>query len=369
MVPTWGLAAFVPPGPDRWNAMDHRIDRSAPVLVTGATGFVAGWIIKRLLERGVSVHATVRDPGNAERLRHLNALPGADGASLRFFKAELLTEGSFAEAMAGCGVVFHTASPFTSTFADPQKELIDPALLGTRNVLDEARRTDGVHRVVLTSSCAAIYTDAADCADAPGGVLTENVWNRTASLEYQPYFWSKTLAEAEAWKIAEHARFRLVAINPCLIMGPAIGGKPTSESFAIMERAGRGEFRFGAPRLGLGFVDVRDVAEAHLAAAFRPDAEGRNIVSGHESDLLAALMTLQAKYGDRYALPTRAAPKFLLWLLAPRLGLTRKFVSRNVDVAWRADASKGRRELGLTYRPLQETMQDMFQYMINQKYF
>ncbi|HRM74710.1 MAG TPA: hypothetical protein PLI13_08415, partial [Paracoccus sp. (in: a-proteobacteria)] len=125
----------------------------------------------------------------------------------------------------------------------------------------------------------------------------------------------------------------------------------------------------GAPRLGLGIVDVRDVAEAHLAAAFLPNAEGRNIVAGHETDLLAGLMTLQAKYGDRYALPRRAAPKFLLWLIAPRLGLSRKFVSRSVDVAWRADTSKGRRELGLTYRPLQETMQDMFQYMIDQNYF
>ena len=130
---------------------------------------------------------------------------------------------------------------------------------------------------------------------------------------------------------------------------------------------------YGMPGHCLDGNDLAGVAaiadEAHLAAAFRPDAEGRNIVAGHESDLLTALMTLQAKYGDRYALPTRAAPKFLLWLLAPPLGLTRKFVSRNVDVAWRADASKGRRELGLTYRPLQETMQDMFQYMIDQKYF
>ena len=81
------------------------------------------------------------------------------------------------------------------------------------------------------------------------------------------------------------------------------------------------------------------------------------------------LMTLQPKYGRAFRLPTRAAPKFLLWLLAPRLGLTRKFVSRNVDVPWRADNGKGRRELGLTYRPLQDTMQDMFQYMIDQGYF
>lgn len=174
-------------------------------------------------------------------------------------------------------MVFHTASPFiTSNIDDPQKELIDPALLGTRNVLDEAHRTDSVARVVLTSSCAAIYMDAADCDDAPGGVLTEDVWNRTASLGYQPYSYSKTVAEKEAWRLAEGTAFRLVTINPCLIMGPAIGGKPTSESFAIMARAGSGEFKSGAPRLGSGFVDIRDFAEAHLAAAYLPQAEGRH---------------------------------------------------------------------------------------------
>lgn len=349
--------------------MEPVIDTSKPVLVTGATGFVAGWIIRLLLERGATVHATLRDPGDTDRVRHLTDIVGSSPGTLNLFRAELLNVGDFAAPMAGCGVVLHTASPFKSVVEDPQRDLIDPAVQGTRNVLQQARDTASVTRVVLTSSCAAIYTDAADCIDAPGGILTEAVWNTTASLDHQPYSLSKTLAEQEAWRIAQGAAFRLVAVNPALIMGPAVGGKPTSESFDIMRRAGKGEFKQGCPRLGLGIVDVRDVARAHLAAAFLPGVEGRNIVVGHNTDLLSALLTLQLKYGHSHPLPRRAVPKALLWLLAPKLGLTRKFVSRNVNVPWRADNAKGRRELGLTYRPLSSTMEDMFQDMIARGYF
>ncbi|WP_347267768.1 NAD-dependent epimerase/dehydratase family protein [Paracoccus sp. (in: a-proteobacteria)] len=345
--------------------MQAAIDPAQPVLVTGATGYLAGWIIRELLAHGATVHGTVRDPGDAARLRHLQALAEAGPGRLRLFAADLLAEGSFAAAMQGCSIVMHTASPFRTRVDDPQRDLIDPAVLGTRNVLEQARRCPGLRRVVLTSSCAAIYTDAVDCAAAPGGVLTEEIWNSTAALDHEPYSLSKTLAEREAWRIAAEAGFHLVAINPSLIMGPAIGGRPTSESFNIMRRAASGEFRFGAPRLGLGFVDVRDVARAHLAAAFLPQAAGRNIVSGHDSDLLSALLLLQDRYGRRYPLPRRAAPKALLWLLAPMFGLTRRYVSRNVDIPWRADNGKGRRELGLSYRPLRETMEEMFQYMID----
>lgn len=348
----------------------YKIDADIPVMVSGATGFVAGWIVKRLLEAGVTVHAPVRNPDDAEKLQHLNAIAEKTPGTIRYFKADLLEPGSYAEAMTGCGVVFHTASPFTSDFKDPQKELVDPALNGTRNVLEQANRTESVRRVVLTSSCAAIYCDAIDCAAAPGGVLTEDVWNTTASLDYQPYSYSKTVAEREAWEIAGgQSRWSLVVVNPSLVMGPAIGGKPTSESFSIMTQAGKGNLRIGAPRLGFGVVDVRDVAEAHLAAAYVDNAAGRHIVSGHNTNLLEALLTLLGEFGSGYPLPKRALPKWLVWLAGPAGGLDRKFVSRNVDVPWRADNSKSIRELGLSYRPLEESMRDMFRYMVEKGYF
>jgi len=81
---------------------------------------------------------------------------------------------------------------------DPQKELVDPAKLGTRNVLEEVNRTPSVKKVVLTSSCAAVYSDNADLENTPNGIFTEDIWNTSSSLKHQPYSYSKTLAEKEA---------------------------------------------------------------------------------------------------------------------------------------------------------------------------
>lgn len=347
------------------------VDTSAPALVTGATGYVAGWLVKQLLEAGVTVHAAVRDPDNADKTRHLREIANRAAGRLRIFHADLLEPGSYAEAMAGCGIVFHTASPFTTDVDDPQKELIEPAQRGTHNVLQEATRHDSVERVVLTSSCAAIYTDAVDCAAAPGGKLTEDIWNTTASLDYQPYSYSKTLAEREAWKIAEaQSRWRLVVINPSLVIGPALQARPTSESFNIVRQFGDGEMKMGAPRVGLGAVDVRDVAQAHMAAAYLPGAQGRHIVSAHNTNLLEMGRTLLERYGDDYPIPRRALPKWLVWLIGPvTAGISRTFVKRNVDIPWAADNSKSWQELGIEYRPLRESMEDMFGQMIEAGYF
>lgn len=339
----------------------------APVLVTGATGYVAGWLVKELLDAGITVHAAVRDPDRKDKVAHLQEIAAGSPGTLRFFRADLLEEGSYAEAMAGCAIVFHTASPFTTSVKDPQRELIEPAVKGTRSVLETAARTASVKRVVVTSSCAAIYTDAVDCLKAPGGKLTEEVWNTTASLEYQPYSYSKTLAEQEAWKIARaQDRFELVTVNPSLVIGPALNARPTSESFNIVRQMGDGTMKRGAPKLGLGVVDVRDLARAHMEAGFREEAEGRHIISGHDTNILELGKALIEKYGDRYPVPRQSLPKWIVWLVGPIVGgISRKFVTNNVDVKWRADNSKSKRALGVTYRPMKTSMEEMFQQMID----
>lgn len=343
------------------------IDNSAPVLVTGATGYVAGQLIKLLLEKGLTVHAAVRDPSREDKLQYLNEIANGTPGHIEYFKSDLLVEGSYAQAMAGCKKVFHTASPFTMDIKDPQKELVDPAKLGTRNVLEQANKEESVERVVVTSSCAAIYGDNADCRNAPNGTLTEEIWNTTSNLEHQAYSYSKTLAEKEAWNIVEKQdRWDLVTINPSLVIGPGINPHATSESFSLVKQFGDGAMKFGAPRYGMGCVDVRDLAYAHMAAAFTPNAQGRHIISGHNSDMFEMAQTLTEEFGSDYPIPTRPMPKWLVWLVAPMVNkaLSRKIVSLNVDVPWKADSAKSIRELGVSYRPLSESMNDMFRQLV-----
>lgn len=347
------------------------IDKTKPVLVTGATGYVAGWLVKKLLEEGLTVHAAVRDPKNKKKLQHLDEIAKNSKGAIRYFKSDLLIEGSYAEAMRGCELVFHTASPFTSEVDDPQKQLVDPAKLGTRNVLEEVNRSETVQRVVLTSSCAAIYGDNADLKKTPNGAFTEDVWNTTSSLKHQPYSYSKTVAEQEAWRINKaQSRWDLVTINPSLVLGPAINPEGvTSESFNIVKQLGNGTVKQGAPRMGIGAVDVRDVALAHYKAGFTPEAKGRYIVSGHNTWFMEMANALRPKYGDKYPLPKKEMPKWLIWLVGPMMNkfLTRKSITLNMNLPFKADNTKSIKELGMIYRPLKESMNDMFQQLIDAK--
>lgn len=347
------------------------IDKTKPVLVTGANGYVASWLVQRLLDEGITVHAAVRDPKKKEKHAHLDKIAENAPGNIKYFKADLLEEGSYAEAMQGCELVYHTASPFTSDFKDPQKELIDPAVKGTANVLNQANKTESVKRVVVTSSCAAIYTDASDIKDTPKKMLTEEVWNTTASLEYQPYSYSKTLAEQKAWEINKaQERWDLVTINPSFVMGPALNaGSVTSESYTILKQLGDGTMKMGVPKVGIGVIDVRDLANAHFKAGYTPEAKGRYITSAHNTNFLEMAEVLQPKYGDKYPVPTKALPKWLLMLIGPMVNkaLSRKYIRNNVNVEWKADNSKIKQDLDMSFRPLQQTMEDSFEVLIDNK--
>lgn len=343
-------------------------DTSKPALVTGATGFIAGWLVKGLLEQGITVHAAVRDPSKTDKFAHLTALVKDKPDQLKFFKADLLDDGAYDEAMASCGVVFHTASPFTSTFKDAQKELVDPAVSGTRNVLETANRTDSVTRVVVTSSVAAIYGDAQDCAFAPNGTLTEDIWNTTSSLHHQPYAYSKTQAERTAWEIANaQDSWKLVIINPSFVLGPGVTLQPNSESVSVMKQLGDGTMKMGVPHFEIGIVDVRDVAEAHLRAGYIADAEGRHITSAKTMTMLEIGQALQQKFGTKWPFPKSTAPKWLLWLVGPIANkmFTRKMISRNVGHTWKADNSKSHEKLGMEYRSTETAVTDMFAQMVD----
>ena len=144
------------------------VDTSSPVMVTGATGYLGSWVTKGLLDAGITVRAAVRDPQNTNKVAHLNRMAEQTPGTLRLFAGDLLQPGSYDEAMEGCAIVIHTASPILHSTDDPQHDLIEPALEGTRNVLAGVERTPSVTRVVLTSSIVAMYGDAVDIEGYPG---------------------------------------------------------------------------------------------------------------------------------------------------------------------------------------------------------
>lgn len=344
------------------------VDTQFPVLVTGASGYVAGVLIKELLDLGVTVHGTVRDPTQLDRLKHLtDAAKNAPG-TIKFFKGDLMTPGSFADAMTGCSVVFHTASPVVLVPKDPFKDLVEPAVEGVKNVLQEAAKTSTVKRVVLTSSTVAIFNDASDSLKAPNQILTESDWNTGSTLDYNPYYFSKVKAEQAAWTIAgSQTQFSLVVINPGLVMGPGLKYHSSSDTTAFFVGLAGGDMASGCPNASLPIVDVRDVAHAHVMAAYTPEANGRNIINGSDTTFPEMADCLREKYSN-YPLPCRVVPKFLLWLLAPYLPatvpLTRRFVMENVNVTMKMDNSKSKKELGMKYRPLKVTMEDMMEQII-----
>ncbi|MGB0715637.1 MAG: NAD-dependent epimerase/dehydratase family protein [Phycisphaerae bacterium] len=344
------------------------IDTTKPVMVTGATGFVAGWIVKRLLDAGLTVHAAVRDPSKPEKVKYLEALTANATGMIRFFKSDLLDEGSYADAMAGCSHVFHTASPFFVNVADPQRDLVDPALLGTRNVLEQVNKTPSVEHVVLTSSCAAVYGDNIDLRDTRNGVFTEEDWNKSSSLTHQPYYYSKTVAEREAWQIADgQDRWKMVVVNPHFVMGPGVSPLATSQSFLTLEQMADGRMAMGVPDIRLAVVDVQDVADMHMYAAFHPKAEGRYLTFDQSMTFPEMAAILRDHFGDRFAFPKRVLPKWLVWLVGSFVdkSMTKKAVSRNIGLPWIGDNSKGKRDFGMTYRPTDQAIVAMFQQMID----
>ena len=336
--------------------------------MTGGTGYLAGVIIAQLLDNGHTVHTTVRDPDNAEKLRPLSEIAAASPGTLRYFKADLLDAAAFAPAMAGCELVIHTASPFIAHVKDPQRDLIDPAVQGTRNVLAAADATETVKRVVQTSSCAAIYGDNSDIKDMPEKMLTEAVWNTTSTLSHQAYSLSKTLAERAAWEMAQaQSRWDLVTINPSFILGPGINPDATAESYSLLTQIGDGTMASGIPDFRVGAVDVREVAAAHIAAGFTPEAEGRHIVSGHNTGFVEISAILRDHFGKRYKFGKSVLPKFMVWLIGPMINpaLTRKMVTHNIGIPFIADNAKSRNALGIEYRPLAETVIGHFQQLID----
>lgn len=241
------------------------------VLVTGGTGFIAGWCIRILLERGYAVRTTVRDPAKAG---HLHALFPDAGGRLEVVAADLLADDGWAAAVAGCEGVLHVASPMGGgkEAADPDA-LIAPAREGTLRVL-RAAIAAGVPRVVMTSSGAAATPPV-----GAAGEFDETLWTNPDQPGLDAYRRSKALAERAAWDLmaASGGATTLSTVLPGAVFGPPLDPANARGSVAVIARMLRG--MPGAPRIGLNVVDVRDVAELHVLALESPAAAGRRFIA------------------------------------------------------------------------------------------
>ncbi|KAK8702712.1 hypothetical protein V6N13_021053 [Hibiscus sabdariffa] len=203
------------------------------VCVTGASGYIASWLVKLLLQRGYTVRATVRDPNDPKKTEHLVSLDGAK-ERLHLFKAELLEEGCFDSIVDGCQGVFHTASPVLFSSTDPQAEIIDPAIKGTLNVLKSCAKAPSIRRVVMTASISSVLHNGKPLTP---DVVVDETWFSDSHFCQENKLWymlSKTLAEEAAWRFAKDNRIDLVVLNPGLVIGPLLQPALNTSSESIL---------------------------------------------------------------------------------------------------------------------------------------
>jgi len=242
---------------------------STKVLVTGGSGYLGTRLITALLHDGREVRATVRALEGEADVRAAVRRGGVDDTGLRLVAADLTSDDGWTAALEGVEEVHHVASPIPSAQPKDPDELIVPARQGTLRVL-KAARDAGAHRVVLTSSFAAVGYTPKEVRD-----YTEADWTDPDTPGLPPYPRSKAIAERAAWDFIESdgGDTQLVVLNPTFIAGPSLvpSLRSTLTSFkAIIEGT-----MPALPRQRFGVVDVRDVADAHITAMATPAAAGK----------------------------------------------------------------------------------------------
>jgi len=308
-----------------------------PILVTGATGYIASHTIKILLERGYKVRGTVRSLENKAKYDFLYNLVPDSNDNLSLVEANLLDSAVWPSVVEGCDYVLHIASPIPPVQPKDEDELIKPAVEGTINVL-EASLAKGVKRVIVTSSGLAImnFTEQK--------VFDENDWATSEQYARFPYGKSKVLAEKATWDFYEKNKDKIevIVINPGLVFGPVYTKHGTSSEAIVAN------FFEGKSRPGMGansyvsIGDVRDIAEAEVRALTLGTSGKRYIIATDEEktmgELIDVLRERYEKYG--YTFPPKEVEAKPL----------RKTVLSN---------QRSITELKMSYHSLTDTMLDM----------
>ncbi|MEM7449001.1 MAG: NAD-dependent epimerase/dehydratase family protein [Myxococcota bacterium] len=321
------------------------------VCVTGASGFVGYHLCARLVARGYQVHAAVRDPKDEVKVSPLKTL------GVKLFGADLNEEHSFDEALQGCQGLFHVASSVRLHAKDPQRQIVDPAVQGTLNVLRSARKAGSIRRVVQTSSIAAIVDNELPL----NTTFDESVWNHSASLGREPYPLSKVLAERAAlWfteSLPKTERWVLTSLHPSFVLGPLHSKTHLRSSPVLVRQLLRGSLP-AIPDLIFGFVDVRDVAEAHLRAYEHPSPSSRYLCS-NVSVSLPELASLLSELFPQSRVSTRTLPHILTYL-TPLVDkrFSFHFLRKNLGKRRTLSNQRIKEELDISFRDFKESLRD-----------
>jgi dihydroflavonol-4-reductase len=321
------------------------------VLVSGGSGYIAGFLIRQLVAEGWTVHTTVRSLGKEAAVRQLLAV---DDSRLRFFAADLKADAGWAEAMAGCDFVAHLASPLPAGIPKDANELIVPARDGALRAL-RAAKAAGVKRFVMTSSVAAISYGRGR------GVhhFTEADWTLVDQPGISPYIQSKTIAERAArdWVAKDGGGIEFCTINPSVVLGP-VWSRDYSASVVLVKKLLDGSM-VACPDIGFGVVDVRDVADLHVRALAAPGMAGeRFIASGRFMKLREIADVLRAELGPlAHKVTTRNVPDWLVRVTALFNPLAKAALGELGSVR-NQDASHAKAMLGWATRPVEQSIVD-----------
>ncbi|GFP58334.1 ketoreductase azaE [Trichoderma asperellum] len=267
------------------------------VLLTGGSGFIAAHILEQLLAKNYTVITTVRTKSKADLIRQAHADLVEAGRLSVAVVPDIAVLSAFDDLVAKIAsgpdgdleYVIHTASPLFFTFTDAQKEIITPALNGTRGILEAVKRSaPSVKRVVITSSFAAILSE--EHFTDPNTTFSESSWNPDTVKDANRsiatgYHVSKVESERLAWAFVKNEKpsFDLVTVNPPLVLGPVAHSLASVDAInASNERIAdllRGKWKAEIPETGPVdlYIDVRDTAEAHIKALELPEASGHRL--------------------------------------------------------------------------------------------
>lgn len=323
------------------------------VLVTGAAGFIGSHVVERLLLQGHHVRATARNTESASFLKRFTV---GKGSSLEIVKMDLLDAESVDDAVAGCTEIIHCAAVLMVGINEVQSDLIDPSVQGTMNVCKAIEKSGTVRTIVHTSSVAAIrssfYTN--------GHVFTADDWCEDASAQINPYGFAKAEGERVVRRfigeMEEKVRPRLMTIHPSLVFGPIHHKRHLNGSMAYMKHF-KGKLPF-VLNSHLNFVDVRDVADAHIAALTKGPNGKRIIVHTRGMWMKEIGMELR-RLRPKTAYPTKVLPKWLTVIMAmlhPKL--TVKAVKPSLGRHVGYDVGTSFADLGMSPTPIQDTFLD-----------